>query len=518
MMYPILYDSSELSFEDNGIGILSDAIKCTVTEERNGKFECTLQYPLSGIHFSEINLRRIILAKPNPYDRPQPFRIYRITKPMGGVVSVYSEHISYDMNGIPAKPYSADNVADALKLAMENAVSDIPFQFFTDKDTIASLNLSEPRSLRSLLFGKSGSILDVYGGEYKYDLCNVYLYKARGSDRGFTIRYGKNLSSFQQDENCSNVYTGVYPFWKDESGNLIQLPELIVNAEGEHDYTRILVLDLSAEYQEAPSEDQLREKAKSYIKSNDIGIPKVSLDISFEDLPRSEGYSELDFLERVELCDTISVFFPPMCVSATAKVNKTVYDSIIGKYDSVSLGSAKVSIVDTISNQQSVIEQAATKGYIQQAINSVTSNIVVGGEKNNIVSIDNPSGEKIGYIDNTGVHFDSGSISLGGGNFVVTSDGEMTSKSGTFGGTVQAKNIQAGENDGYIAGSKIEDSSIDKAKLSEEFSEEVSRPGKVFSGEEETDFMKCKNFYLDGVKVSWEQMSDGTYFLSKAKE
>ena len=84
----LLYPSVETDFENNGLGALSDAISCEVTEERNGAFELQMEYPITGIHYQDIKPRRIITAKPNPYGDIQPFRIYRITRPMNGKVKV----------------------------------------------------------------------------------------------------------------------------------------------------------------------------------------------------------------------------------------------------------------------------------------------------------------------------------------------------------------------------------------------------------------------------------------------
>ena len=47
-MIPILYDYAERKFTTNGIGRLSDCISCTVTEERNGIYECEFKYPITG--------------------------------------------------------------------------------------------------------------------------------------------------------------------------------------------------------------------------------------------------------------------------------------------------------------------------------------------------------------------------------------------------------------------------------------------------------------------------------------
>lgn len=100
-MIPKLYASTATSFATQGIGALTDTILCYVDEERNGKYEGWLKYPITGIHYADIGMRSIIVCKPNYTDDPQPFRVYEITKPINGVVTVYFQHISYDLSGYP---------------------------------------------------------------------------------------------------------------------------------------------------------------------------------------------------------------------------------------------------------------------------------------------------------------------------------------------------------------------------------------------------------------------------------
>ncbi len=375
-MKPILYDSTETAFDTNGIGILSDALKCTVTEERNGMFELEMRYPITGVHYADIALRSLITAKPNPVDGAQPFRVYRITKPLNGIVTIYAQHISYDLNGIPAQPFTAPNAPSAMQALKTNAVTPCPFELWTDKDTVATMTSSKPQSIRSLLGGVRGSVLDTYGGEYEFDRYTVRLYAARGENRGVSIRYGKNLTSLEQDENCAAVYTGVYSYWVSSDGRLIQLPEKIVNAPGAYDFVRILPLDLSAEWQEQPTEEQLRARAQRYIAENNIGVPKVSLSISFAQLEQYEEYKNLALLERVNLCDTVNVEFPRLGVSATAKVVRTVYDALNERYISVDLGDARTTLADTIAGQAQQIKELPQSSAMQAAVAAVTASIL----------------------------------------------------------------------------------------------------------------------------------------------
>ncbi len=391
-MKPVLYPSQETAFGSNGLGILTDAASCVITEERNGAFELEMTYPVSGIHYKEIAPRCIILAKPNPVDDPQPFRVYRITKPMGGLVTVYGEHISYDLAGVPASPFAAESAPDAMEKLKSSSAIPTPFSFWTDKDTAGTMGITAPVALRSLLGGREGSVLDIYGGEYKFDRYTVRLYNQRGQNRGVSIRYGKNLTDLTQDENIAGVYTGVYPYWSSMEGALVQLPEKILLSPGNYDFTRIMTLDLSSEFQEPPTEDQIRVRAEAYMKANHIGVPKVSLTVSFVPLEQTEEYKDIGLLERVELCDTVNVEFPSLGVSATAKCVRTVYDALLDRYKSVELGDARTNIADTIAAQQQKIEQAPDKTFVQQAVDSATGQIT--GNKGGYVVLHSSTGSK----------------------------------------------------------------------------------------------------------------------------
>jgi len=373
---PILYQSTETAFDTNGIGALPDAEACTVTEGRNGMYEMEMRYPVRGLHYADIALRCLITAKPNPTDAPQPFRIYRITRPMGGMVTVYAQHISYDLSGIVAQPFRAQNAPAAMQALKENAVTACPFTFWTDKNTVATMSSAVPASIRSLLGGVRGSVLDVYGGEYAFDRYTVRLYAARGANRGVSIRYGKNLTSLEQDENCAAVYTGVYPYWTSSEGELVQLPEKIVNAPGTYDFVRILPLDLSSEWQEQPTAEQLRTRAARYIKDNAVGVPKVSLSLSFAQLEKSDEYRHLALLERVSLCDTVNVEFPALGVSATAKAIRTVYDVLRDRYNKIDLGDARTTLADTIAAQGQQIKDLPQSSMMQSAVAAVTASIL----------------------------------------------------------------------------------------------------------------------------------------------
>lgn len=381
----LLYPSTEQEFADNGLGALSDAISCQAVEELNGAFELTLEYPVTGIHYGDIVPRCIIFARPNPYSDPQPFRAYRITKPLSGRVTVYAEHISYDLSGYPVESFTASSAAEAMSKLKSAAVVDNPFVFYTDKATAAKMEVTQPSSIRSLLGGSTGSILDVYGGEFEFDRWTVKLLGQRGSNNGVSIRYGKNLTDLEQDENISNVSTGIYPYYKDSDGNLVTLPEKIINAPGTYDFAKIIPVDLSDKFEEQPTEEQLREAAEKYVTDNNIGVPTVSITVAFQPLEQTEEYKDIALLEKVKLGDTVNVEYDKLGVSATAKCVKTTYDALKDRYISVELGDAKTNIADTIVKQQQEINEKPSDSMMKDAITNLTETLL--GAKGGAVRI-----------------------------------------------------------------------------------------------------------------------------------
>lgn len=340
MNYPRLYPPTATAWDTNGLGALSDCISCVVEETLNGPFELEMQYRLNGLHYADITLRSIILAKPNPTARPQPFRVYKISRPINGVVTINAQHLSYDLSGIVIEPFNAPSLASALEGMKTNAVTENPFEYETDKTVISDFVVSYPSSARSLVAGQRGSLLDTYGGELEFDRYQVKLLSHRGKDNGVTIRYGKNMTDVNQEEDGSSVYTGVYPYWYSEEEGSADLGSSYVPVEGEFDFTRILLLDLTEEFENKPTAEELTQKAQEYISNHDPGVPTISTTVSW--------YQSREFVENVNLGDVVGVYFSRLGISAKAKIVKTRYNALQNRYESVDIGSVRSSIAGTI--------------------------------------------------------------------------------------------------------------------------------------------------------------------------
>lgn len=398
-MIPILYSPTTTSFTTGGIGKLIDAGSCIVTEERNGSYELEMTYPITGHLYDEIKQRSIIFAKPSPAQSEQPFRVYRITKPLNKVVTIYAAHISYDLSGIPVKNFTSQSVQAALTALTTSSVISNPFTFWSDKTNSGVMEIETPTPCRTIL----SNILDVYGGEYEFDKYTVKLHSLRGFDNGVSIKYGKNLTDLEQDENCSNVYTGVLPYW---TGNDTTVSGSVVNAPGTYDFTRILPVDFTSDFEEQPSTTQLDNAATNYISANNIGIPEVNLTVSFVHLNQTEEYKNLGIFERVELGDSIKVEFAAMGVSSTARCVKTVYNTLLERYDNVELGEVKKGLADTISSQTSSIIDISKNSGVSSAVKAAiiaATEAITGQQGGSVILHDTRGGNKpneLLFLDN----------------------------------------------------------------------------------------------------------------------
>ena len=329
-------------FSTHGLGILTDAISCHVEEVRNDLYELEMQYPVSGAHFSEIALRSIIIARANYTDDPQAFRVYHIEKPINLICTIYARHISGDLSGVPVEPFSANGIQAAMRGLIEHAMAPVPFTLYSTRSTSSTFKVDVPSSIRSWMGGKDGSLLDVYGGEWHFDNYTATLENARGADRGVIIAYGKNLTDLRQEERCDEVYTGVLAYWQSPDGDVVY--GSIQKAPGSYAFTKIYTLDCSTDFEEMPEASQLDAKAADYIEVNNVGVPKVSLTLDFVQAG--------DLLERIDLCDTVTVRFEKLRVEAKAKCIRTKWNVLLGRYDEIELGDARTTLADTIHDLQ----------------------------------------------------------------------------------------------------------------------------------------------------------------------
>ena len=469
-MIPILYEGNETQFLTNGIGRLSSATSCTVEENLNGPYELTMEYPMTGIHYEDLQVDRIISAVPFDGGDPQPFRIYSIERNLNGTVEVRAEHISYLLNKIVVMPFQATSCADALSKLKTNAANSCPFTFSTTKTVVNTYTVDTPQPIRGLLGGQDGSILDVFGkGEYEFDKFDVKLWTNRGADHGVTLRYGKNITELVRDSDITNAYTGIVPYWTNGEGTIVTLPEKVVWSEHRDAFTYDLVkdVDLSSYWEEAPTVAQLRTRAQTYVENNEGWKLSDNIKVSFVALWQTEEYKDIAVLERVHMGDTVTVIYEALGVEASAEVCRTVYNVLLDRYDEIELGSAKNTLAQTIA--EPILEEVPTSSDMERAIANGTRLISGGlggyicmkpnatGQPEEILIMDDPDytqAHKMWILNKNGIGYtDQGYGSTI--NYAWTMDGAFYTNWVTA-GLMSANIMKTGKITGQSTGSTME--------------------------------------------------------------
>lgn len=453
-MIPKLSATTELNGQ--GIGRLSDALSCNVVHEVNGEYELKMKYPVTGIHYSELQNDRVIWAEPDNFTEEQAFRIYRITRPLNNVVTVYARHIAYDMSGIVLNPFQASDLQTALMAIPSNCTPSCPFTFETTRSVTTPYKVKAPSVLWSMCGGTEGSLLDVYGGEWDFNNFTATLKTRLGTDRGFSVRYGKNLTQLEQDISIESTYKALYPFWYDEeTGTLVKLDETYIDIPGAIG-DRIQLVDFTGDFEEEPTKAQLRARAEAYIDRHKVGEPTISWKIGFDLLAQSEEFKTV--LEQVALGDAVTITYEPMDLVATSRVVKINYDVLMERYDSVTLGRVKQNLAAIVASTPQQIEKAVSsaKSALERAIDSSTDFIKHGtgymrfiynanGDLQEIVSLDDPDiseAKKVWRWNNGGFGYSSNGYN-GTYGLAITQDGAIVADYITA-GTMRANRVRAG--------------------------------------------------------------------------
>ena len=380
-MIPILYESNEVSFASNGMGRLRDILSCVVTEERNGIFELDFDYPVTGANFDLIQPGRIVAAWHDDTGDVQPFDIVSYTKPIDGVVSFHCVHISYRLSGVTVAGSNINSLADAFTL-FSGAYGNT-FTFNTDFSSSAYMAAADgtPRTVRQMMGGIEGSVLDAYGGEYEFDRFTVNLYKVRGTYRDFTIRYGVNLLDYTEDTDYTGTYSAVIPFWKGQNSNgveTVRVGNRVDSGLATYNGRNIVVpLDLSEKFETIPTTTALQNMAAAMMGSGQPNMPQQSIKVDFVRLQDMAEYEGLANLLQCKLCDTVQVVFPDYGMQGTYKIVKTVYDVLLERYTEMELGTLSTTLADALG--------ITSGGTFQEGIaptidaNTIVSTLLSGG-------------------------------------------------------------------------------------------------------------------------------------------
>ncbi|CAM3266489.1 phage tail spike protein [Streptococcus dysgalactiae] len=404
-MIPVLYEAKETKFRTFGLGEIADAYEVKVTRERNGNYSLYIKYPLDGIFASTFKEEMKIKSDAGRRTKWQTFEINRVLRNSKDHIEIFARHISMRTQDIALKPFvngASVGAESALEIWKENLVGDDTFDVKSDILTLGSFNweVDKVGNARGALGGVAGSILDVYGGEYEFDNRTIILHKQMGRKAPTVLEYGRNIVSVEEERLLDGNYTSIYPYVRytpqpkpqeEASGKphvgeheqpeeqLVTLPEFILDGQYLDLYAqrRIQMVDLSSHFNDdknkkEPTVEEIRKLAQKYLKDNNVGAPKVSIEVDYIDLSQTLDYQDFRVMEEVELCDIVPLYYPKFGITTeTEKVVEIVYDVYTDSNHTIKLGTIGQSISKSLT------------GGVSERINALENNqkVIVNNQK-----------------------------------------------------------------------------------------------------------------------------------------
>ena len=374
-MRPILFNKNETAFDTYGLGELN-VTKGTVTRERNGNYTLYSEIPANDPMVATLEKEMKLKADAGLRTKNQTFEISRIVKDSSNIVKIYGQHISHKLEymGLVNGRVFSGSAFTALAIWHNVTIGDLRFDVWSDIQTTGKgvFDISKMENARQALGGVEGSILDIYGGEYEFDNMTVRLHKQLGRTAPTVLEYGRNILSAELDETIESAYTSVLPFATytpdkpegDTSDSqpdpvTVTLPENYVDSKYKALYAhrRIKVVDFSSEFKsdskskDIPTPDKLRKIANDYMERNEIGKPKINIKIEYADLARTLDYADRGWIEEVELCDIVPVYYPQIGLTdETLKITTITYDFVNERNESVEFGDIGTNVRATMQS------------------------------------------------------------------------------------------------------------------------------------------------------------------------
>lgn len=374
-MRPILFNKSETAFDTYGLGELN-VTKGTVTRERNGNYTLYAEIPVNDPSVAILGKEMKLKADAGLRTKNQTFEISRIVKDSSNIVKIYGQHISHKLEYMVLRNATAfsGTAYNALAIWKNSLIGDLTFDVWSDIQTSnrGLFDISKMENARLALGGVEGSILDLYGGEYEFDNMTIRLHKQLGRTAPTVLEYGRNILSAESDETIESSYTSVLPFATytpdrpegstDDSQPdpiTVTIPEDYVDSKYKALYAhrRIKIVDFSSEFKsdskskDIPTADKLRKLATDYMERNAIGKPKINTKIEYVDLAKTLDYADRAWIEELELCDIVPIYYPQIGLTdETAKVTTITYDFVNERNESVEFGDIGTNVRATMQS------------------------------------------------------------------------------------------------------------------------------------------------------------------------
>ena len=354
----ILYKSTETVFTHNGIRVLKP-LQCTINRNLvDYTYDLDMVYPIDDTgYWKDIIEDRIIKAN------GQLFRIVHTDKSViDNSITIYAKHIFFDLQ----KNFIEDTnvVVKNGNIALAQLLGATSFQHnFTGYSDIAEQNnfrCVRQNVLDALLGDQDASFINRWGGEFDVDNFNIKMVNQVGSDKGYKIKYGRNLTGLNFRTDYTNIITRIRPIGFDG----IDLGDnKYVDSPNINNYSMPIIREMKYEHvkwsgspnYEAPDENdeddnsvvfddlelaraELRRLASLAFTSLEVDLPEINCEVNFIELSNTEEYSQFKNLEKISLGDIVTIEHKPLDINIKARCISYVYDCLKQQYESIEIG------------------------------------------------------------------------------------------------------------------------------------------------------------------------------------
>ena len=203
-------------------------------------------------------------------------------------------------------------------------------------------------------------------------------------DRGYTIRYGVNLTGVSWRRDYSKLVTRVMPIAKNASGGEYKLPVTTgetwpyVDSDLRYQYPLDMYQAINVDAKigeggatEADVQAKMVAEAEKIFDEQQADRPVTTLTVDFLMLGDTEEFAQYRDLERLSLYDTVEIVHPDLGLSTHAQVKSYEWDAINRRFIRITLGDAFAKTDHTVYGYNLADGEISAKKLTPEAINEI---------------------------------------------------------------------------------------------------------------------------------------------------
>ncbi len=376
----------------NGLGLLKDAVSCTVHRVINGDWSLRMTYPLDAPGASLLTPERLICYEDEASGDAQLYRIARRSPRstrQGRVIEVEAPHVVYDLRhkyitNIETKEDSRYPDGIDAREALTQLLAGTGFavgEVTVDMTALDYLDILQ----KDVMSCVKEQLLDKWGGELRFDNFTLHLLSALGEDRRYPIRDGRNIEQITVTEDYEPVVTRLHVRGYDNANF-----EAVNDGKDYIDSTLMSryshIREGYADFADIDDPEELMRLGLEELARREV--PEITYDIRLAQMRGSVQYAAYRRLETFDLGDTAALHTSVLDRNVILRCSELETDCLTGRNISVKLGNTDKALLAAITAGASASDRLAgvltPDGYLQAE--KITGKL-------NLVRVDNLAAE-----------------------------------------------------------------------------------------------------------------------------